>query len=196
MPAERRSQHRERAQEESAAEECRRGRNERRLSLPALPAFLGGPSLVLRAAIVLTVSGCVGPPLEGTPIAIGSLARFEADVEPHLEARCAQGGCHGRPERPFALYAPGQWRRDPARTHLDEPLDALELERNARALAALGVGCEPDDSPALTKPLAIAAGGVWHGGGDVLLDPSDRAYVAIREWLVECARMRADGGAP
>lgn len=196
MHPERRARRPPRHQEQRAAEVLPKGRSERRRDRPAALACLGGPAPVLGMATALVLSGCVGPPLEGTPIEIGSLARFESDVEPHLEARCAPGGCHGRAERPLALYAPGQWRRDPARTHLDEPLDALELERNARALAALGVGCAPDDSPALTKPLAVAAGGVWHGGGDVLLDPTDRAYVAIRGWLVECARMRADGGAP
>jgi len=150
-------------------------------------------TLVAPMLALAAVAGCGGPGAVSEAVPLGSIAAFERDVQPHLEARCAQGGCHGRPERPLALYAPGQWRRDPARTHLDEPLDPIELERNARALAALAVGCEPAESPALTKPLA---GGLWHGGGEVFADETDHGYAAIRWWLEECHRAGADGGAP
>ena len=149
----------------------------------------------LAVALAALLAGCEGPRPGGAALQLGSLEEFRLDVEPRLELRCAQGGCHGRPDRPLSLYAPGQYRRDPARTHLDEALDPVELERNAQAIAALGLSAASlAASPLFTKPLALSDGGVWHGGGDVFVDRSDPMYEALLRWVGTCSRAGADGG--
>ncbi len=124
---------------------------------------------------------------------------FAVDVQPHVESRCASAGCHGSVERPLSLYARGQYRADPARTFYDEPLTQTELEANAERLAAFAHGAHVDDCLVLTKPLAMAAGGVYHGGGDIFADADDPAYVAMARWLgrrAPVASLTDDGGAP
>lgn len=138
-------------------------------------------------AVALALGGCAGPALDPRPVALGPIDVFAAEVEPVLEARCAQGGCHGRGDRPFVLFAPGAHRLDPARLHLAEPLDLQEVEINARRLAVLAEARDPDRSLALRKPLALAAGGLHHGGGDVFVDRTDPGYRSIRRWLIACA---------
>lgn len=141
----------------------------------------------MRAAILggcLAVVGCAGPDVAAEPLELGPLDMFADTVEPHLEERCASGGCHAREERPLRLYAPGQLRADPARTWLDEGLDGDELLANARSLAAFALDATPEDCLALRKPLSVRAGGVHHGGGDQFVDASDPAYRAIERWLL------------
>lgn len=131
-------------------------------------------------------AGCLGPPIGEHPLAVGPLDEFEAQVQPLLEQECAQGGCHGRPDRPFVLYAAGAYRADPERTHLSEPLSFEETEMNAWRLAALAVPDDPRSSLSLLKPLAIEGGGIHHGGGDVFPDPDDPRYQVLLHWLEQC----------
>jgi len=42
---------------------------------------------------------------------------------------------------------------------------------------------DPPSSPLLLKPLAVAAGGVVHGGGDIFADTTDADYQVIRAWI-------------
>lgn len=149
-------------------------------------------SLVL--AIALLTSSC-GPAVGSEPLPMGDLASFEREVEPHLVERCASGGCHGRAERPLSLYAPGAYRDDPSRLFLDEPLTRAELEENARRVSAFALTEHARDSLVVRKPLALAAGGVWHGGGDVFLDDTDPACGALVRWL-DARAFPHDGGAP
>lgn len=146
--------------------------------------------------LALLVLVACGPSPGARPVGVGPLDEFARSVEPVLEARCAQGGCHGRPDRPLALYAPGVYRLDPARTHLAERLSEEEIERNAIRLAALVEAPPAEHSLALTKPLAVAAGGVHHGGGDVFADESDPDYRLMLRWLRACLPPPPDGGAP
>lgn len=143
------------------------------------------------SVVALVVVGC-GPEPSTAPLSVGDLEFFEARVEPHLEERCASGGCHGRPDRPLALYAPGMHRADPSRTWLDEPLSGLELEENARRAAAFGLEGAPEDTLLVQKPLSILAGGSWHGGGDVFDTSDDPACVALSAWLTTTRAL--DGG--
>lgn len=147
------------------------------------------------AASALVLASCAGPGPEYEPLAMGPLDSFTRDVEPVLESRCAQGSCHGRPERTLGFYAPGQYREDPARTYVAEPLSEGEVRVNAVSLALLAAGRPPDQCEALTKPLAIAAGGEWHGGGDVFADTSDPGYRTMLAWLRACVPP-GDGGTP
>lgn len=146
------------------------------------------------AVFLLAAPACEGPGLASAPLAVGPLDVFAREVEPVLEDRCAQGGCHGRADRPFSLYAPGQLRADPRRLHLAEPLTEGELATNARRVAALAVPGTPDESPALRKPLALAAGGAYHGGGDVFVDRTDPGYRVLRSWLLSCDEAEAQRG--
>jgi len=147
-----------------------------------------GPFLL---ALVLAAA-CAGPSGDVEPLLVGDAARFAEEVQPVITERCATGGCHGRPDRPLCLYAPGQHRADPARLHLDEPLTSEEIGRNARRLASFAHGTGADGSLTLQKPLATGAGGCWHGGGDVFVDRSDPDYRAVRAWLA--TREAPDGG--
>ena len=149
----------------------------------------------LLAAAALCAARCTGPQPQLVPLAMGPMDSFTRDVEPVLESRCAQGSCHGRPGRSLALYAPGQHREDATRTYLAEPLSAEEIRVNAVSLAILAEGAPPEQCEALTKPLAIAAGGLWHGGGDVFVDTTDPGYRVMLAWLRACVPP-GDGGAP
>lgn len=149
----------------------------------------------LAIAWIALAAGC-GPMPGERPVRLGPLDEFARSVEPVLESRCAQGGCHGRPDRPLALYAPGVHRLDPARTHLAERLSDEEVERNAVRLAALVEAPPAERSLALTKPLAVAAGGVHHGGGEVFAEASDPGYRSMLRWLRACLPPPTDGGAP
>ena len=105
------------------------------------------------AVALLLVLGCAGPEPGTQPLPTGSFDRYASQVTAHVSERCASAGCHGRPERPLALYAPGAYRADPARTHLDEPLTRPELEENMRRLSAFAL-----DGPARSS---LAIGNPW-----------------------------------
>lgn len=158
---------------------------------------LGGLQLVLPLALALagSAAACEGPSPGGRRLVVGPLDEFERSVEPVLAARCAQGGCHGRPDRPLSFFSPGVHRADASRTHLDERLTRAEIEANAASLAALAQAAPAEASLALRKPLAAAAGGVYHGGGDVFVDDNDADYRAMLRWLRACASPAPDGGA-
>lgn len=149
-------------------------------------------ALSLGALLGVFASGC-GPAPSAIDLPVGDQAFFAARVDPHLEVRCASAGCHGRPERPLSLYARGQQRADPSRVFLDEPLSEGELRENARRVAAFALGRAARDSLVVQKPLAIAAGGVAHGGGDVFVDASDEGCRALVSWL---DGRSPDGGVP
>lgn len=135
------------------------------------------------ACAATLLAGCLAPVGEGEPLQVGSVEVFAAEVQPVLAERCATGGCHGRPDRMLALYAPGQHRADPDRVYLDEPLTTEELWANAERLAAFAHGRDGVDSLALRKPLAIEAGGCFHEGGDVFRTRTDPGYRSIERWL-------------
>lgn len=139
-------------------------------------------ALAIAPAFVL-FAAC-GAPEQGTAeVRLRDRASFESAVQPVLAARCASPECHGRPERPFSTYAPLRFRADPARTHVDEPLDAAELLHNYVASNLFAEAGDPAEAPALTrKPLAERAG-VFHGGGVVFDDPSDPDYAALAAWV-------------
>jgi len=145
-------------------------------------------------ALLLLCAGCDGPGPDPRPWPVGDLEAFEQRVMPHLAERCASGGCHGDPDRPLSLYAPGAHRADPRRLHLDEPLTQEELVENARRVRAFALTAPVRDTLIVRKPLAPAAGGLWHGGGDVFADERDPGCRELVRWLRTAQRV--DGGAP
>lgn len=138
--------------------------------------------------LAFAAAGCVveEPPPEALPD--GDVAAFAEDVQPVVDRHCADPTCHGRPDRPLALYSPGRFRRDAARTYLIEPLSDEELAVNARSVAVFALDPEAladglDGCLVLRKPLALAAGGCGHEGGEIFLTRDDRGYRALRGWL-------------
>ncbi len=97
---------------------------------------------------------------------------FVSDVQPVLVARCAGSGCHGADLADFHLAcgdteAERRWNYFISLQHLADPADRSEL---------------------LRRPLAIARGGAFHGGGDTFATADDPGYQALLAWGEEVAR--------
>lgn len=128
------------------------------------------------------LASCVSEPApESLPE--GDLTQFAASVQPVLAARCADPTCHGRDDRPLAVYATRRFRMEPERVFLEEPIDADEIAANARSVASFMIGSRADDCPVLRKPLAESEGGAHHLGGEIFTTRDDREYRALRAWL-------------
>ncbi len=114
--------------------------------------------------------------------ASGGVEEFATYVQPVLEAGCASLDCHGVAGRPLRLYG-----RDGLRLDADlRGMDATEQEvaANIRAIDGLTPAQgQIEDHLILRKPLAIAAGGMHHVGGELWLDQSDPAYRCLHAWL-------------
>ncbi|RLB54582.1 MAG: hypothetical protein DRJ42_08755 [Deltaproteobacteria bacterium] len=153
-------------------------------------------SALLSTAILASssIAGCDGPESSLTLLETGPLGAYATEVQPHVAERCASGGCHGRADRRLRLYAPGHYRADASRLHLDEPLTQQELGENARRLAAFAHGSELESSELFCKPLALEAGGCAHGVGEVFVDWTDPTCLALERWL--SGRAPVDGGLP
>jgi hypothetical protein len=143
----------------------------------------------MRGAVwLLGLAACAVDPPDALPLPAGDLAVFATEAQPVLDRSCADGTCHGRADRPFAIYSPGRRRADPARTFLDEPLTDEELAANARSVDALALDPLLDGEPidacrVLCKPLAVAAGGCGHVGGAIFDGRDDRGYRGVRAYL-------------
>ena len=129
------------------------------------------------------ISGCADPvSIDGLPEP--SLDVFVAAVEPLLVMRCGNpSGCHGREDRPFALYAPRANRIDPASVFLDEPLSERESLANYWRSVAFGVRVDDAEPLLLSKPLARSAGGSAHRGGPIWVSRDEREYRVLAAWL-------------
>ena len=137
--------------------------------------------------LALACLGCAPAPPD-IPLPAVDVASFASEVQPILERRCGSPACHGRVERPLALYGSGSYRADSTRRFLVEPLSAAELAANARSVAAFVLeprerGAALASSRVLCKPLALAAGGCGHQGGAQWLSPSEREYRQLLSWL-------------
>jgi len=96
-------------------------------------------------------------------------AVFARDVQPLLASKCAS--CHSQPDRGGTL-------------RLASAQDAGTRAGNLAAVTAFVTPGDLAQSPLLLKPLAIAEGGVEHGGGDVLT-VEDPEWIALREWVTQ-----------
>ncbi|MCC6348262.1 MAG: hypothetical protein IT347_01555 [Candidatus Eisenbacteria bacterium] len=132
----------------------------------ALAILLGSPLVAL---------GCASPtappaPPSGGKTFNGSYSDFVAQVEPVIQRRgCDTGGdCHGGgPRGAFELSPSGS-----KNTRFD--FDQVSLQVNP---------VTPDSSRILTKPLALAAGGVPHSFKP-FASTADTDFVAIRTWVL------------
>jgi len=101
-----------------------------------------------------------------------SFAEFDTLVEPVLVRRgcdsVAGGDCHGGGiQGTFRLSPPGA-----KNAQLDYDQSSLQVSISPRTASRL-----------LTKPLAVAAGGTPHGGGEFFSTTSDPDYQAILKWI-------------
>ncbi|MEK6606468.1 MAG: hypothetical protein AABZ30_02300 [Myxococcota bacterium] len=127
----------------------------------------------------VALAGCGGVEQGYEPVPPLDEEAFVESVGPVLEERCANPSCHGRPERPLAVYAPRRFRADATRTFLDEPLTSEELRHNYdRACGFAAFVDAPIESLLLRKPLGRA----YHGGGIVLAE-GDAETRVIEDWL-------------
>jgi hypothetical protein len=154
----------------------------------------------LHIALLGSLIGCAPLP-DPEPMPVGDAATFAATVQPVVDERCATPSCHGRPERPLSLFSPLHYRRDPARTFLDEPLDADELDANVRRTCAFTLDLlreheAVDACLVLRKPLAVAAGGARHEGGEIFRAVDDRDYRTLRAWLATVQLPASPRGTP
>jgi hypothetical protein len=125
-------------------------------------------------------------------------------VYPVLLADCAFSQCHGAEQRFFRVFGPG---RAPLKDASGSESAVLEMQASyVRALSMLITdGSRPlSESPLLTKPLDLGAGGSAHGGEDVFgrnvyhstIDPN---YVLLLNWASGARPPEAiagGGGAP
>ena len=118
--------------------------------------------------------GCVSPAAPPAPHVGGTAlhldyASFAAAVEPILVAHgCDAGGdCHGGGIRGTLQLSP------PGAKNVRYDFDQVSLQV---------VGAHPDQSPILTEPLALAAGGTAHGV-KVFADTTDSEWRVIRTWV-------------
>lgn len=94
-------------------------------------------------------------------------AIFAQDIEPILQQRgCSNVACHGGQGAGELLLSAG-----------------LNVSADLLAVGGLVTTWQPQDSPLLRKPLAEAAGGVTHSGGDIFADAQDGDYQTLLSWI-------------
>lgn len=137
-----------------------------------------------RAVIALALlAGCVEPDEGSVPVVWLDATVFAEEIQPILGERCGNPSCHGRSDRPLAIYSPGRWRADPTRTFLPEPLTEAELAHDYAAACAFAAhDGAVDIAPLLLKPLGAGAG-VYHGGGAVFAATTEPDYRALAAWI-------------
>lgn len=150
-----------------------------------------GPRTVLvRAALAGgAVASCVdGPGADGT-LPAADYDAFVENVQPVLGLRCAQRSCHGVEDRPLEIFAAGEHRAPGVED--DGLLTDAELEANFnRARDHLVDVDDAADSPLVTKPLAVDAGGILHATGPVFLSTEDDEYLVLLEWVEDALAMQ------
>lgn len=139
--------------------------------------------LLLVFAALGLMTGCAGPASGDIDVRWLGYEEYVANVQPILAEACGNPSCHGRADRPFAIYSAKRWRADADRLFLDEPLTDDELEHNYSASCVFSTEAEtPQDAMLLRKPLGSHAG-AYHGGGDVFRGVTDRDYRKILQWI-------------
>ncbi|HTE56684.1 MAG TPA: hypothetical protein VK698_37785 [Kofleriaceae bacterium] len=135
----------------------------------------------LAAALALGSAACAYDDPGMVPLDQLDQQAFTRDVQPIFEARCATLDCHGVEGRPLRLYAETGLRlRDDLR---DLPMTDEEVIANVRSAEGVDPGARPDLNLILRKPLAEAAGGVQHEGGDLWLSRDEPQAACVVAWL-------------
>ena len=132
-------------------------------------------------ALIVALAGCGQDDQGVEPLEPCDVDAYARDVHPIFEARCATLDCHGVAGRPLRLYAETGLR---VRADLrDLPITEEELIANVRAAEAIDPRVAPERQMILRKPLAEAAGGVEHEGGELWLERDEPQAVCVLAWL-------------
>lgn len=138
----------------------------------------------MRWALLLLLAACGGPEPGSEALPEADFDGFVQTVQPVFARRCANPSCHGRFERPLAVFAEQQFRAEPGDVFVDVPLTEDELRANFDAARAFLLDISTtDECLLLTKPLAAAAGGVRHAGGTLFEDAADPEARALSTWV-------------
>ena len=126
-------------------------------------------------------SGFTTTALMANPMYAAGLAKFTSDVMPVLKGHgCTSSNCHGAPQSDFYITC----------GDTDD-----ELAFNFTQAWSF-VNTPVDDSQILRIPLAVAAGGRGHTGGDQFVDTNDGDYNALRNWASQVGLLDFAGGDP
>jgi hypothetical protein len=140
-------------------------------------------AILVAAALALLGAGC-GEVDPGAEDVIGQLdqAVFEASIQPILDNRgCSEAGCHYRDkDNPNSGGPGGSFRIFDCTGNSCSPGQLLANHDSAAGMANLS---NPTTSKLLTKPLALAGGGVQHLGGDIFMSTTDPDYVTVLGWI-------------
>lgn len=149
------------------------------------------------AALLALAAACAvdNPSQDWAPV---QRASFDCAVQPILARECAMPDCHGNSARRLQVLAPGRMRlaaelskalaAQPAEERESghhPPLTAVEREFNFQQARSMVVPGQPvQDCALLNRPLAVAAGGMYHvEGGDVFASMLDLDYVTLQVWI-------------
>jgi hypothetical protein len=151
----------------------------------------------VRAALVALMLGACAPATP-PPIELAALdaVLFGRDVQPYVAVACGTLDCHGAAGRPLRLYSELGLRLSADLRKM--PLTDAEIAANVDSVEAVDPGAGPDDTLFVRKPLAIAAGGLYHKGGAIWSARTDAGYVCLHGWLTgaDVSTACADAYAP
>lgn len=115
-------------------------------------------------------------------------AFFRCRVQPILTKNCSMLACHGDGARVYTTFARSRLRLGGDERGRNAFLSDAERAWNYRAAAAMIDRERPDESPLVMKPLAVSAGGWFHGatrlegGLDVFDSREDGEWRVLSEW--------------
>jgi hypothetical protein len=141
----------------------------------------------------LALAACVNDASVSNEPPAPDRALFDTAIYPLLLRDCGFSECHGAEHRFFQVFGPGRARLE---GHASDP-DLAPRERQltydrARSMLVATGGGSVQQSPLLTKPLELNAGGASHRGVDhfgrnVYQVVSDPRYVALWQWALSRA---------
>jgi hypothetical protein len=138
----------------------------------------------------LMFSGCGDAASTAEEPPLPDRAVFDTTVYPMLLRDCGFSECHGGEHRFFQVFGPGRNRLSghPSDPDLGPRERQLTYDRTRSMLVAAGGGTL-FQSPLLTKPLEIKAGGASHEGIDrfgrnLFQTVNDARYVMLWQWAV------------
>lgn len=140
--------------------------------------------MMILSLMAATVGACASGESAATqallpPAVAAGRLEFEVEVGPLLASKCGDSACHGRPQRPFTLFATGARRQDPIETHLKTALKPTEVNANYAATLGFIDSLQPRHTTLLKKSVGL----LGHGGGPTFEAFSDPAPRAIAAWL-------------
>lgn len=136
----------------------------------------------LLAAWGLALSGCVVDPSGTTALPFPSRATFADEAGPILAKRCGDYACHGKADRPYALYAVNRWRMAATDQYSSHPLTTAEWDANYNATRGFLDAVRGRETTLVRKALAVGGVGGHHGGA-IFAAPSDPECQAILTWI-------------